>query len=59
MFPNASVQFLVPFKTISITVSNAFADKRSVGEMKFQQHYLKNIYLPKAFKTLCNMFSTS
>src|SRR5690606_28892950 len=29
-FPKASVQFLLPFKTISIMVSNAFADKRSV-----------------------------
>ena len=32
--PNANVQFLEPFKTISITVSNALADKRSVGAIK-------------------------
>src|SRR5690606_19997970 len=34
-FPNASVQFFVPFKTMSIIVSKAFAESLSVGEMKF------------------------
>ena len=40
--PKASVQFLLPFNTISITVSKALADNRSVGLIKFPAALFNN-----------------
>ncbi|MNL48738.1 hypothetical protein D3C87_1716170 [compost metagenome] len=58
-FPKASVQFFVPFNTMSITVSKALADSLSVGEMKFPAAlFSKTSTFPNVFNTSCNMFST-
>ena len=54
------MQFLVPFKTISIIVSNAFADKRSVGEIKLPAALFNNTSIgPKALIAASRIASTS
>ena len=40
-FPRVSEKFIVPFRTISITASNALVDNLSVGLIKFHADFLE------------------
>ena len=59
-FPRVSEKFIVPFKTISITASNALVDNLSVGLIKFPAAlFNKQSILPNFLKESVITFSTS
>ncbi|MCY1551265.1 hypothetical protein D9M68_875820 [compost metagenome] len=57
--PKASVQFTEPFKTMSMILEKALADKRSVGEIKLPAAlFNKASTLPNFASASANTFST-
>ena len=65
-FPRVSEKFIVPFRTISITASNALVDNLSVGLIKFPAAlFNRQSILPNFLKeseitfSTCSIFLTS
>src|SRR5690606_30855952 len=58
--PKVNVQLTVPLRTMSIIVEKAFAERRSVGDIKFPAALLiKTSTLPKRSSLASKSFSTS